>query len=146
MLSRLYYVMPLLHNNTSSKARLPIESSDMVGIMGKKMKLTKAEKRKVVSGPAQLGPYIDDLFSHSYSPPPSRTAKLFSSSWVWVATARVWDPSVERFPASVSDIRKFGAQAKYLRRVHPSTTDGRWFVEVTMEKRQLQSREARDGD
>ena len=43
---------PLLHNNTSSEARLPIESSDMVGIVGKKMKLTIVEKRKVVSGPA----------------------------------------------------------------------------------------------
>ena len=114
--------------------------------MGKKMKLTIVEKRKVVSGPTQLGPSIDDLFSHSYSPPPNHTTKLFSSSWVWVATARVWDPSTERFPASVSDIKKFGAKAKYLLRVCPSTMDGRSFVEVTMEKRQLQSHEARDGD
>ena len=43
------------------------------------------------------------------------------------------------------DIRRFGAKAKFLRPVHPNTTDGRSFVEVTMDKRQ-QSWEVRDGD
>ena len=46
---------------------------------------------------------------------------------------------------SVRDIRKFGAQAKYLRRVCPNTTDGRSFIEVTMDKRH-QGREVRDID
>ena len=68
-----------------------------------------------------------------------------ASFWVWVASARVWDPAAERFPASVRDIRKFGAQAKFLRRVHPSTMDGRSFIEVTMDKRH-QGREVRDID
>ena len=118
--------------------------------VGKKMKRAKAKEKENLDGPAQLGPSIEDRFAHSYSPPPSRSRSRSriaksASSWVWVASARVWDPAAERFSTSVRDIRKFGAQAKYLCRVHPNTTDGRSFVEVTMDKRQ-QGREVRDGD
>jgi hypothetical protein len=91
-----------------------------------------------VVGPVINGPSLDDLFSHSYIPLANciKRTKLQAQShqWVWVTAARVWDPSADRFPASVGDIRKFGAQAKFLRRVHPSTTDERYFVEVTSSK------------
>lgn len=66
-----------------------------------------------------------------------------------MAAARVWDAEAEHFPARVVDIRKFGAQAKHLRRVRPATTDSRSFVEVAkkqMEKRVFQGRDGRDGE
>ena len=102
-----------------------------------------------LNGPVD-GPSIEDLFSHSYIPPAksSNTRELISR-WCWVAAARVWDPKAERFQARASEIRKFGAQAKFLRRVHPSSTDGRSFVEVvkaTMERKILQGRDGKDGD
>lgn len=133
---------PLVNKEISSGARSSGKSSDKTQT-GKKM---KSSVPKNVNGPAQPGLSIADLFSHSYSPPSSKAPKTRSSRWEWVAAARVWDPATERFPASVSDIRKFGAQAKHLRRVRPSTTDGRSFVEVAMDKRQFQGREVRDGD
>ena len=135
-----------------SQAQRTIDSAVRVTTVGKKMKRAKAEEKESLVGPAQLGPSIDDLFAHSYTPPPSRSRSCSrsrtvksASPWVWVASARVWDPAAEHFSASVRDIRRFGAQAKFLRRVHPNTTDGRSFIEVTMDKRQ-QSREVRDGD
>ena len=102
-----------------------------------------------LNGPVD-GPSIEDLFSHSYIPPAksSNTRELISR-WCWVVAARVWDPKAERFQARASEIRKFGAQAKFLRRVHPSSTDGRSFVEVvkaTMERKILQGRDGKDGD
>ena len=98
----------------SLKARRNIESSVRVENVGKKMKLTKAEEKEKIGGLAQLGPSIEDLFTHSYSPPPSRSRShsriaKSASSWVCVASARVWDSTTERFPVSVRDIRKFGA-------------------------------------
>jgi len=51
-------------------------------------KLMKEEKGKQLVGPACQGPSIEDLFSHSYSPPPVFSLNP-SSRWVWVAVARV---------------------------------------------------------
>jgi len=67
----------------SSEARIDIDSSVRVENVGKKMKLTKAEEKEKIGGLAQLGPSIEDLFSHTYSPPPSRSRIAKSvSSWV----------------------------------------------------------------
>jgi hypothetical protein len=106
-------------------------------------------QKKAADGPAS-GPSIDDLFSHSYIPPirnPQPRAR--ASKWFWVAAARVWDPTAERFPASLSDIRQFGAHAKRLQRVQSATTDERSFAEVAksiMERKPFQGRDGRDGD
>jgi hypothetical protein len=102
-----------------------------------------------LNGPVN-GPSIEDLFSHSYIPPAkSSNTQELTSRWSWVAAARVWDPKAEQFQARASEIRKFGAQAKFLRRVQPSSTDRRSFVEVvkaTMERKILQGRDGKDGD
>ena len=56
-------------------------------------------------GPAQCGPSIDDLFSHSYSPLVKIPKPGCSHKWFWVVATRVWDSGAERFLASASDIR-----------------------------------------
>jgi len=117
-------------------------------IEGRKRKLTKEEKGKQLVGPACQGPSIEDLFSHSYSPPLVFSSNP-SSRWVWVTAARVWDPEAHHFSASVAEVRRFGSQAKHLRRVHPATTDDRSFLEVAkkkMDKRGMPFRDGREGD
>ena len=59
------------------------------------------------TGPACYGLSIADLFAHSYSPPAPQT-KPYTHIWLWVATARVWDPKADRFLGRASEIRKFG--------------------------------------
>ena len=71
----------------SSEARRNIESAVRVKNVGKKMKRAKAEEKENLGAPAQLGPSIEDLFAHSYSPPPSRSSSRrriakSASSWV----------------------------------------------------------------
>ena len=71
----------------SSEARRNIESVVRVKNVGKKMKWAKAEENEKLGGPTQLGPPIEDLFTHSYSPPPSRSRShshiaKSASSWV----------------------------------------------------------------
>jgi len=106
-------------------------------------------QKKPTDGPVS-GPSIDDLFSHSYIPRirnPQPRAR--ASKWFWVAAARVWDSTAERFPASLSDIRQFGAHAKCLQRVQSAITDERSFAEVAksiMERKPFQGRDGRDGD
>lgn len=123
-------------NKLSLNPPLLEQSCDPHQLRGRK---TKNEQGKQLVGPACDGPSIEDLFLHSFSPPPVRTKPQSPTSrWAWVVAARVWDSEVEQLPASAADIRKFGAQAKRLRRVQPSTTDGRSFVEVT--KKQMEKR------
>ena len=70
---------------------------------------------------------ILDLFNHSYLPPPQQSG-FSGSRWVWVKVARVWDKDAVHFPGTREEVRRFGAKAKFLRPVVPSTTDSRSFV------------------
>lgn len=69
---------PLLHKDTSAGARSLVKNTDKSRELGKKAKLTEAKYRKSVSGPVQPSPSIEDLFSHSYSPPSGNKATLIS--------------------------------------------------------------------
>lgn len=88
---------PVLQKVSNSRVRVSSESSVSLGGRRGQEKLTGAENENDVNGPAQMGPSIEDLFFHSYSPPPNRSAKPRLSHWVWVTAARVWDSSTERF-------------------------------------------------
>lgn len=118
----------------------PLPKQSCAAVVGGRKEMTSAEKAKLVFGPAHtLDPCIEDLFAHSYSPPTKpKPPQPQSSRWFWVEAATVWDPVAEHFPASASDIQKLGERAKHLRRVTPTFTDGRAFVEVarkTMDKK-----------
>ena len=81
-------------------------------------------------GRAKFGSDIHDLLAHSYSPPAPST----HAGWVWIQTARVWDPAAESFPARATEVRRFGARAKFLKRARAITTNSRSFAEVAGEK------------
>jgi hypothetical protein len=84
-------------------------------------------------GRPKFGAHIQDLFRHSYTPPPSSSPIPKSNHkgrWEWVEAARVWDASAERFPARPSEVKRFGTRAKVLHRVVLKSTDSRSFVEV----------------
>jgi hypothetical protein len=101
-------------------------------------------------GPAHSGISIQDLFQHSYLPPARvkpKNPEPRTSRWLWVPAARVWDPAAEKHPASSEDIKRFGASARFLRRVKEQTIDERSFVEVAkqdMDRKQL-NRDFQDG-
>ncbi|XP_021304717.1 uncharacterized protein LOC8062495 isoform X2 [Sorghum bicolor] len=112
-----------------------------------------AREKALRHGP-DAGLSIEDLFQHSYCPstshPPDTKAKpSHTTRWFWIPSARVWDPTAERFPATPQEIWKFGKQAKHLRRVSPRILDGRSFIEVVankMDRKGYQGREVREGD
>lgn len=88
-----------------------------------------------VFSPAHIeGISVDDLFSHSYTPPPPPSPS-YTSEWVWVPKTRVWDLEAPHFSTSAEEIRKYGGQAKHIRRAQVRTTDERSFVEVVKKKK-----------
>ena len=111
-----------------------------------------ARKEKKEFGPSSFGLSIVDLFARSFYPPSQKSpCPTFrsppTSRWFWIPTARVWDPTAERYPSTAQEINRFGAQAKHIRRVHPRTLDGRSFIEVArnkMERKGYQGRDLRD--
>jgi len=107
-----------------------------------KAQLGGGEAQKAQSrGPTQD---IADLFSHSYTPPPPPPPVR---RWFWIQSSRVLDPEAERFPASASDIRRFGGRARTIEKVRPVLRDSRSFAEVTssgMDRRALFNRGFRE--
>lgn len=93
----------------------------------------------------QFGSHIEDLFSHSYTPPLPPT---LPPRWLWIEAARVWNPSAATHPTRASEVKRFGGQAKQLCKVTPSSIDSRSFVEVVkskkMDRRFQQFRDGRD--
>lgn len=134
---------------------IPAEEREMNrggSLSGTKTILTEIGKGRG-HGQAQFGQSKESLISHSFIPTsqkkPTIVSSPSSSRWVWVQAARVWDPTAEHHLASNLDIRRFGHQAKHLRRVRERTTDGRLYTEVAsqaMERKPSQVRDARDGD
>ncbi|PVH62899.1 hypothetical protein PAHAL_3G426700 [Panicum hallii] len=53
-----------------------------------------------------------DLFDHSYTTPPPQPVPTSKSQWFWVPTATVWDASAEKFLARLSEVKRFGGEAK----------------------------------
>lgn len=77
-----------------------------------------------------LGFYIDDLFPK---------ASMSPSRWLWVRKGRGLDPELG-FPASSSDIRRFGGSAREIWRVEEKKRDHRSYAKVVMDRRPLQPR------
>lgn len=75
-----------------------------------------------------LGFYIDDLFPK---------ASMSPSRWLWVRKGRGLDPELG-FPASSSDIRRFGGSAREIWRVEEKKRDHRSYAKVVMDRRPLQ--------
>ena len=68
---------------------------------------------------------IEDLYSHSYSPPPKP-----HSRWLWIPKTRVLEAAVEGYPASIEEVWRFGAFAWKIAPAKVKLIDSRSFSEV----------------
>ncbi|RLN25050.1 hypothetical protein C2845_PM07G07000 [Panicum miliaceum] len=86
------------------------------------------------STPFPFGSCVEDLFSHSFQPPPRK------GGWFWIQKSEVLAADAARFPAKKSEIKRFGHTAQRIQPVTERKVDSRSFAEVTMERRPQQGR------
>jgi hypothetical protein len=70
---------------------------------------------------------LADLYGHSHQ------TKRYK--WIWIRKGALSDDSIG-FPASTTEIRRFGGRARSISRVSESKVDSRSFLQVVMEGNQ----------